>query len=209
MGPAADDPRRNTTAVLNLLEADRPELATTLLPPLLETLARNVSRGFGDVALFSIAQVVHPTAQTRAVELIPTDRRPTDDEIAHLNARCRCSRCTSGPCWPGCGSPAGRGARAGRNRGSRRLRRRPGDRAGLRVEVTLRPARYLPWHPGRCAEVVVDGRVVGHAGQLHPAVVERCGLPKGTCAVELDLDAVPVVDSARAAGLAVPGVPGP
>ena len=66
------------------------------------------------------------------------------------------------------------------------------------VEVTLRPAQYLPWHPGRCAEVVVDGRVVGHAGQLHPAVVERCGLPKGTCAVELDLDAVPVVDSLRA-----------
>jgi phenylalanyl-tRNA synthetase beta chain len=40
--------------------------------------------------------------------------------------------------------------------------------------------------------VVVDGRVVGHAGQLHPAVVERSGLPRGTCAVELDLDAVGV-----------------
>jgi phenylalanyl-tRNA synthetase beta chain len=63
------------------------------------------------------------------------------------------------------------------------------------VEVTLRPARHLPWHPGRCAEVVIDGRVVGHAGQLHPAVVERAGLPAGTCAVEFDLDAVPVVTS--------------
>ena len=61
------------------------------------------------------------------------------------------------------------------------------------VHATLRPARHLPWHPGRCAEVVIDGRVIGHAGQLHPAVVERCGLPAGACAVELDLDAVPVV----------------
>ena len=59
------------------------------------------------------------------------------------------------------------------------------------VAVELRPAQHLPWHPGRCAEVVVDGRVVGHAGQLHPAVVERSGLPKGTCALELDLDAIP------------------
>jgi phenylalanyl-tRNA synthetase beta chain len=39
-----------------------------------------------------------------------------------------------------------------------------------------------------------NGIVVGHAGQLHPAVIERTGLPKGTCAVELDLDGVPIVE---------------
>src|SRR5207248_1266183 len=66
------------------------------------------------------------------------------------------------------------------------------------VELSLRPAQHLPWHPGRCAEVVTgvsgEGIVVGHAGQLHPAVVERSGLPKGACAVELDLDAIPLSD---------------
>ena len=62
------------------------------------------------------------------------------------------------------------------------------------VELTLRPAQYLPWHPGRCAEVLVGDTVVGHAGQLHPAVVERSGLPKGTCAVELNLDAIPITE---------------
>ena len=36
---------------------------------------------------------------------------------------------------------------------------------------------------------------VGHAGQLHPAVIERCGLPKGTCAVELDLDGIPITET--------------
>ena len=35
---------------------------------------------------------------------------------------------------------------------------------------------------------------VGHAGELHPAVIERSGLPKGTCAMELNLDAIPIVD---------------
>jgi phenylalanyl-tRNA synthetase beta chain len=67
------------------------------------------------------------------------------------------------------------------------------------VELTLRAAQYLPWHPGRCAEVVVgdsrNGLVVGHAGQLHPAVVERSALPKGTCAVELDLAAIPLTEA--------------
>jgi len=64
------------------------------------------------------------------------------------------------------------------------------------VEVTLRAAQELPWHPGRCAEVLVGDTVVGYAGQLHPAVIERTGLPKGTCAVELNLDAIPVVERA-------------
>ena len=64
------------------------------------------------------------------------------------------------------------------------------------VEVTLRAARELPWHPGRCAEVLVGDIVVGHAGQLHPAVIERTGLPKDTCAVELNLDAIPVIERA-------------
>jgi phenylalanyl-tRNA synthetase beta chain len=62
------------------------------------------------------------------------------------------------------------------------------------VDVTLRAARELPWHPGRCAEVLVGDRVIGYAGELHPAVIERTGLPKRTCAVELDLDAVPITE---------------
>ena len=53
------------------------------------------------------------------------------------------------------------------------------------IDVKLRAAQHLPWHPGRCAEVLVGETVVGHAGQLHPAVIERSGLPKGTFKVKL------------------------
>ena len=191
----ADDPRRNTVAVLNPLEADRPELATTLLPPLLEALSRNVSRGFGDVALFSIAQVVETTAAMRAVDLIPTDRRPTDDEIARLDASLPRQPVHVGAVLTGLREPRGpwgpgRPVEAADAFEAVRVIAR-----ACGVEVTLRPARHLPWHPGRCAQVLADGRVLGHAGQLHPAVVERAGLPRGTCAMELDLDAVPIVAS--------------
>ncbi|MBS2079548.1 phenylalanine--tRNA ligase subunit beta, partial [Mycobacterium tuberculosis] len=85
-GLPPDDPRRVTTDVLNPLEADRPHLATTLLPALLEALVRNVSRGLVDVSLYALAQVVQPTAETRGVTPIPVDRRPTDAEIAALDA---------------------------------------------------------------------------------------------------------------------------
>jgi phenylalanyl-tRNA synthetase beta chain len=194
-GLPADDPRRTTTHVLNPLEADRPELATTLLPGLLEALGRNVARGAVDVALFAIAQVVESTSETRAVERIPNDRRPTDDEIAALDASLPRQPQHVGAVLAGLREPAGPWGPGRRVHASDAFEavRVIGRAAG--VELTLRAAQYLPWHPGRCAEVLVKETVVGHAGQLHPAVVERSGLPKGTCAVELNLDAIPITDA--------------
>lgn len=193
-GLAEDDLRRRTTQVLNPLESERPHLASTLLPGLLEALNRNVSRGAADVALFGIQQVVHPTDETRAVERVPTDRRPTDEEIAaldaslprqpqHVAAVLAGLREPAGPWGPGRPVEAADAFEAVRV---------IGRAAG--VEFTFRAAQELPWHPGRCAAILIGDTVVGHAGQLHPAVIERSGLPKGTCAVELDLDAVPIVE---------------
>lgn len=187
-----DDPRRTTTDVLNPLEADRPHLATTLLPALLEALLRNVSRGLVDVSLYALAQVVRPTTDTRAVDLIPVDRRPTDAEIAaldaslprqpqHVAAVLAGLREHRGPWGPGRRAEAADAFEA-----VRIIARASG------IDVRLRAAQQLPWHPGRCAEVLVGDTPVGYAGQLHPAVIERSGLPKGTCALELDLDAMPI-----------------
>jgi phenylalanyl-tRNA synthetase beta chain len=197
-GLPAEDMRRQTSKVLNPLESDRPELATTLLPGLLEALGRNVSRGAVDVALYAIQQVVEPTADTRSVERIPITRRPTDEEIATLDASLPLQPQHVGVVLAGLREPAGPWGPGRPVHASDAFEavRVVGRAAG--VELTLRPAQYLPWHPGRCAEVVIGETVVGHAGQLHPAVVERSGLPKGTCAVELNLDAIPIADSLAA-----------
>ncbi|MDT5046903.1 MAG: phenylalanyl-tRNA synthetase beta chain [Mycobacterium sp.] len=197
-GLPADDLRRITTQVLNPLEADRPYLATSLLPGLLEALARNVSRGITDVALFAIAQVVQPTEQTKSGGLIPVDRRPTDAEIALLDASLpqqpqHVAAVLTGLREPR--GPWGDGRRAESADAFEAVRIIAGASG---IEVALRAAQHLPWHPGRCAEVLVvsghDEKVVGYAGQLHPAVIERSGLPKGTCALELNLDAIPIVE---------------
>jgi phenylalanyl-tRNA synthetase beta chain len=42
--------------------------------------------------------------------------------------------------------------------------------------------------------VLIGDLTIGYAGQLHPAVIERAGLPPGTCAVELNLDAIPITE---------------
>ncbi len=193
-GLAPDDPRRAAMSVLNPLEADRPQLATTLLPGMLEALVRNVSRGAGDVGLFAIEQVASATPSTRALDPIPVDRRPSADEIATIDDSLPHQPLHVGVVLTGLREPAGpwgagRPVEAADAFEAVRIIGR-----ACHVELELRAARELPWHPGRCAEVLAGDRVVGHAGQLHPAVIERTGLPKGTCAVEIDLDAVPIAE---------------
>ncbi|MBC2638416.1 MULTISPECIES: phenylalanine--tRNA ligase subunit beta [unclassified Rhodococcus (in: high G+C Gram-positive bacteria)] len=191
-GLDADDPRRATSKVLNPLESDRPELATTLLPGLLEVLARNVSRGQRDLSLFGIAQVVLPGPDTKPVEALAVDRRPTNEQITallrslpdqpvHVAAVLTGQREPSGPWGPGRVADATDAFAAART-----------IAAAAGVELEFRATQYLPWHPGRGAELLVDGVVVGHAGELHPAVLERSGLPPRTCAVEIDVDALPL-----------------
>ena len=63
-----------------------------------------------------------------------------------------------------------------------------GSATELGVEVEVVSAARAPWHPGRCAQVRVDGVEFGHAGELHPKVCQAFGLPPRSAAVEIDLD---------------------
>ncbi|GAA2573462.1 phenylalanine--tRNA ligase subunit beta [Pseudonocardia hydrocarbonoxydans] len=191
-GLPADDVRRRTVRVLNPLDAERPELSTTLLPGLLDTLVRNRSRGAVDLALYHIGQVVLPHAQPVAMPDPPVDRRPTDAEYAQIRAALpaqplhvaavlagdREARGWWGPGRPACWADAVAAATL------------VGQAAGVELRVVA--ADLAPWHPGRCAQLRVGDWPVGHAGELHPKVVEALGLPPRTCAMELDLDALPL-----------------
>ena len=191
-GLDADDPRRQSVKVLNPLESDRPELNTTLLPGLLEMTARNLSRGNRDLALYAIGQVVRGGNQGPVVEALDVTRRPTDEETAALDASLPGQpvrvaavltglRDPAGPWGPGRAADAYDAFEAARTIG-----------AAAGVEIDLVADQHLPWHPGRCARLEVDGQLVGHAGELHPAVLERAGLPPRLCAVEIELDRLPL-----------------
>ncbi|PRX46772.1 phenylalanyl-tRNA synthetase beta subunit [Prauserella shujinwangii] len=187
-----DDPRRGGLTVLNPLESDKNELATTLLPGLLETLQRNLSRGFRDLALYHVGQVVLPPGEPVAVPDLGVAGRPSDDELAtlersvppqplHVAVVLTGQRQRAG--WWGQGEAAGW---ADAVQAARTVA------AAAGVELRTEADDLLPWHPGRCARLLVDDVPVGHAGELHPKVVESLGLPRRTVAMELDLDAVPL-----------------
>jgi phenylalanyl-tRNA synthetase beta chain len=194
LGLPEDDVRRRTVAVANPLDADRDRLATTLLPGLLETLVRNKARGFDDLALYTIGQVVLPHRNPVPMPDPGVDRRPTDAEIAMIEAALPAQPVHVGVVLTGHREPRGwwGSGRAAGWQDAVEAGRLVGAASGVELRVTK--AGLAPWHPGRCAALRVGEWVVGHAGELHPKVVEALGLPPRTCAMELDLDAIPLRD---------------
>ncbi|OWA02084.1 phenylalanine--tRNA ligase subunit beta [Streptomyces sp. CS113] len=207
LGLDADDPARRVVKLVNPLSDEEPALRTSLLPGLMGALRRNDGRGAHDLALFETGLVFHPRDEQRVAADLPVDRRPSEDDLAALDAALpdqprhvavvlAGAREQAG--WWGKGRPADW---ADAVESARTVAREAG------AELGVRKGQYGPWHPGRCAElfVTVDGeeRVVGHAGELHPRVLKTLGLPARTCAMELDLDSVERVgdDTPQAPGI--------
>ena len=190
----ADDDCRRTVTVLNPLESERPELNTTLLPGLLEMAARNIARGQRDLSLYTIGQVVFAGDNVEPVGALDVSQRPAESDIAALDASLPHQPLHVAVALTGLRDPAGPWGpgRVADHVDAFEAARTIARAAG--VEVQLTSAERRPWHPGRCARISVDGTTVGFAGELHPAVLERAGLPKRLCAVEIDLDAVPIVE---------------
>ena len=192
----ADDPRREALALANPLSDDEPLLRTVLLPGLLRVLGRNIGRGFTDLGLFETGLVFRPGPDGPKVAPMPgVDQAPSPemqgqleaalpDQPLHLAVVLAGDRELSG--WWG-----------------------PGRRAGWqdaieaarqvlevsRVSFSVRAEQEEPWHPGRCAALIVHGEgghewLAGHAGELHPRVTAAFGLPARTAAAELDMSVI-------------------
>ncbi|WNO75607.1 phenylalanine--tRNA ligase subunit beta [Streptomyces sp. AM8-1-1] len=194
LGLAADDPKRRLVKLVNPLSDEEPALRSTLLPGLLGALRRNDGRGSHDLALFETG-LVFQAGRTPGVALrLPVDRRPTDEEIAELDAVLPAQPRHAAVVLAGAREQAGWWGKGRPAEWADAVEAARSIAAEARTELTVRQGQYGPWHPGRCAElvVVVDGeeRIAGHAGELHPRVLKALGLPARTCAMELDLDLV-------------------
>ncbi|KAA1376201.1 phenylalanine--tRNA ligase subunit beta [Aeromicrobium fastidiosum] len=190
MGLDADDIRRRQVLLENPLSAEDPGMTTTLLSGLLRSLVLNIGRGHADVHITETGRVFLPRPGAAEAPIYGVARRPTADELAaltsalpdqpfHVGLVMSGERVRSG--WAGPGRAA---TWADAVAVVQHLA------ASLHVEVTVEAASLAPWHPGRCAAVLVDGEVVGHAGELHPRVLKAYGLPPRVVAAEIDLDAL-------------------
>lgn len=196
LGIPVDDARRRLVRLANPLSDKQPYLRTSLLPGLIATARRNVSRGAEDIALFEQG-VVFFAGEQRADAAPRPDvaDRPSDSELAdlddllphqprHVSVLLTGAKELAG--WWGAARPASWADAVA-------AARLVATAVGVDLEVTS--GVNAPFHPGRCAVLRNGDAVVGYAGELHPKVVERCDLPDRTAAMELDLDVL--IDQAQ------------
>ncbi|MFK0214787.1 MULTISPECIES: phenylalanine--tRNA ligase subunit beta [unclassified Streptomyces] len=192
LGLDADDARRRLVKLVNPLSDEEPALRTTLLPGLLGALRRNDSRGSHDLALFETGLVFRPSDRPGVAVRLGVDRRPTDEEIAEVNAALPAQPRRAAVVLAGAREQAGWWGKGRPSDWADAVEAGRTVAAEAGVELIISADQHAPWHPGRCAafHVEVDGEkvLVGHAGELHPRVVKAFGLPARACAMEIDLD---------------------
>lgn len=200
------DIRRKAVRVANPLADDQPLLRTSLLDTLLGVARRNIARGNEQCAIFETGLVTRGMG-TELTGSFGVEQKPEPDQQRALEKGVPYQPehiagvlvgCAELPGALGSGRlydwadavafvrtvaqtlavPMGVQGKDGRQRLAKdNMMGEPGS-----------PEAVAPFHPGRCARIVVRGACVGLAGQLHPAVCRNFGLPETACAFEIDFE---------------------
>ncbi len=174
LGLAGDDPRRRALRIANPISEETPELRTTLLPGLAEVARRNLAKALPRAAVYELGAVFLPGR----------------------NGAGGSSRDAGLPAEPALLGLLLAGQRLGGRFDDPPAEVDFADLKGV-VEgllaalgidgVGFRAEEPPPFHPGRCAGVLLGERPVGLLGQLHPRVAAACELPPASFAAELEL----------------------
>lgn len=187
--PKADG-RREAVELLNPLSAEQPLMRTTILAPLLNAAKRNVGRGMTNVAIYELGLIVLPVEGVKP-NILGVTNRPTESEIVALDSAVPVQPWYVGAVLSGLkeiGEPL---LSEKQNWNWQNTISLACEVVSLNnVKATVLQTDQAPWHPGRCAAIVMGNNIIGFAGELHPRVVETYGLPARSCAFELDLEAI-------------------
>ena len=164
IGWAADDPRRISTTILNPLGEDFSIMRTTVLPSMLQSLAHNHAHRNATASLYEMGTVYLPVVK---------DGKADADVLPH-----ECKVLTLG------------------SYGRLSFFQFKGVIEALFRELNIKGAQFVTeknnpsYHPGRCANVLIDGKQIGVFGTIHPTVADRYGLSGEVLAAELSFDAL-------------------
>lgn len=175
-GLPRDHPWRSLIELDNPLSEEESVLRPSLLPGLLFAAERNVARRVPRVSLFEIGV---------AFENAWRDDRGGRVATEHLRAAFVLAGTAPGG-WHG-------------ERGFDTY-----DATGVVAAVasavgaptpSFAPAVYPELHPGRAADVLIDGTRIGVAGEIHPRIADALGIPGRVAVAEIDL--APLLAAAR------------
>lgn len=185
------DGRELSYKIANPMSEDQPWLRPHLLPGLLDTASRNFSRGFKDFSIFELGSIFRKSGNLVSEISPKLGKKPSNREIEALYKTVPNQLTHLGGVLIG---------KVGTENWQGKQRNYQWHDAVAAAENLLqllgftwevKRSDFAPWHPGRCAELVIDGKPVAHAGELHPRVLEMFGLPKQGVAWVINLDALP------------------
>lgn len=203
------EPGAAAIQLANALDPHAPFLRRSLLPGLLDTARRNLSRGLTDLSIYEIGTVFRPepgiaygTAELPpgAVELEPevldeltTGLPPQPRRVAVLFLG------DVSPKQPGAAAVAAGLADALDAVAA----------VGLALAADIRPSTgaHPALHPGRTAELRVGDTVVGVAGEVLPSLARELDLPGVVAVAELDVDALLAVGATEIAARPIGTLP--
>jgi phenylalanyl-tRNA synthetase beta chain len=183
--------RASTYRIANPMSEEFPLLRVHMVPGLLEVAQRNISRGAKDFAIFEMGSIFRGVQKLVPMISPALGHKPSLEGIASIYAS------LPPQAFHVAGLLVGKVENEDWQGKPRSYTWQ--DAIAFAQEVlqlcnhswTIKRSDIAPWHPGRCAELLIDGKPVAHAGELHPRIVEMYGLPERSCAFAVALNALP------------------
>jgi phenylalanyl-tRNA synthetase beta chain len=164
LGLDSDDDARNAISLVNPLNEAEGIMRTTLLPGLLKAASAAIARKNAAAQLYEIGDVFLSGSNE-----LPEQPRRLAFVLAGEIPDTWSSEARSFDVYDGTGTWE-----------------LLADKLGV-ADSELQQSSAGPFHPGRCAEIVVGGKVIGKVGEIHPSVAEAFGLSDRVVAGEIDV----------------------
>lgn len=183
--------RAATYKLANPMSDELPLMRVHLIPGLIEVASRNISRGAKDFAIFEMGSIFRGSQVLKPAISPQLGKRPSQQDIEALFASI-----------PNQGFHVA-GLLVGKieNEDWQGKARSFGWQDAIsyvqeiltlcNLQWSVARSDFAPWHPGRCAEILIDGNAVAHAGELHPRIIAAYGLPERSAAFAVALNALP------------------
>jgi phenylalanyl-tRNA synthetase beta chain len=163
----------NPIKLLNPIASQMSVMRSSLIGSLLQVLKFNQARRAGRVRVFELGRVFLRDASVKS----------TDATVEGFDQPMRVAGLASGSAYP---------LQWGTKEAPVDFYDVKGDVANLLAPLSplFQPDTHPAMHPGRCAAVWLDGKCIGHVGELHPKWRQAYEFPTAPVLFELDLEPV-------------------
>ena len=183
--------RAATYEIANPMSEEFPLMRVHLVPGLIEVAARNISRGAKDFAIFEMGSIFRSSHKLVASISPDLKSRPSAKQIEEIFASVPPQAYHVAGLLVGKIENENWQGKARSYSWQDAIEYAEDILSLCNLSWSIKRSDFAPWHPGRCAELIVDGKAVAHAGELHPRIIEKYGLPERSVAFAVGLSALP------------------